>query len=431
MHNVAERAFSARLLKSSVHAITVAAAIAVVPTTVVLASGAANAASRTYYVDPQGSDSAAGTSPDHAWRTLSRIPGSLNAGDKVLLRRGATFTDDLTISASGSSGAPITLGAYGAGRRPMLTKHNCLTVSGSYVAVVSIRTSRCAWAGMTLSGSHDTVIDSRSSRNVTGVFIRPSAQHARVTGSFVNHNRRMSVNTPGGDDDSGAFGVLVQGDYSTIDHNHINGQHAFSYDYGVDGAAVEIYGAQHTSIHHNTARNNEAFTELGNPRSAHTTYAYNAITSDLKTSEFLVTRGANSSWGPVADTNVVHNSVRLTGSASQGFVCYDGCSSGILSLRDNVMAATGKVGYADHAFDTADNIFWGGPVQFQKDSSDRIVSPQFATGDSANVSLSANSPAIDKGKASIWSTDVDGRSTPVDGNGDGVSSADVGAFELH
>ncbi len=54
---------------------------------------------------------------------------------------------------------------------------------------------------------------------------------------------------------------------------------------------MEVYGGIGTVVHHNVASNNRTFTELGNKRSANTTYAYNEVTSNLDESEFLITRG--------------------------------------------------------------------------------------------------------------------------------------------
>ena len=101
----------------------------------------------------------------------------------------------------------------------------------------------------------------------------------------------MAANTPGTFDDYGAVGVVVQGDNTEVAYNTITDNWAASADFGTDGSAVEIYGGIGTLVHHNTANNNRTFTELGNNRSADTTYAYNQVTSSLRDTEFLITRG--------------------------------------------------------------------------------------------------------------------------------------------
>ena len=82
------------------------------------ASAAPAAGAATYYVSASGSDSAAGTSPTSAWRTVGKVNGAaLQPGDVVLFEGGATFSDAaLMPSRSGTSGARIVYGSYGSGR---------------------------------------------------------------------------------------------------------------------------------------------------------------------------------------------------------------------------------------------------------------------------------------------------------------------------
>lgn len=77
-----------------------------------------------YYVSPTGSDNAAGTTPQTAWRTLAQVqshawsPG-FAPGDQILFEGGAVFTGTLYIQPDRSGGTadnPITVGSYGSGR---------------------------------------------------------------------------------------------------------------------------------------------------------------------------------------------------------------------------------------------------------------------------------------------------------------------------
>lgn len=76
----------------------------------------------TYYVDyVNGSDQNAGTSENAPIKTLTRISTlSLIPGDNVLLKCGVSWNDKFTVSTSGTSAAPITIGSYGTGARPVL-----------------------------------------------------------------------------------------------------------------------------------------------------------------------------------------------------------------------------------------------------------------------------------------------------------------------
>ncbi len=75
-----------------------------------------------YYVDATGgSDGNSGLSAAAAWKTIGKVNASSFApGDRVLLKRGQIWREQLTIPSSGAAGLPIIFGAYGTGDRPML-----------------------------------------------------------------------------------------------------------------------------------------------------------------------------------------------------------------------------------------------------------------------------------------------------------------------
>lgn len=86
-----------------------------------------HAAGTIYYVSASGDDANSGTQAQ-PWRSLARVQTALNsnalaAGDQILFARGAVFTGALTLDEndSGTSGAPLTLGAYGSGAKPVLS----------------------------------------------------------------------------------------------------------------------------------------------------------------------------------------------------------------------------------------------------------------------------------------------------------------------
>ena len=71
--------------------------------------------SRTYYFDSTaGNDDNKGTSPEDAWKSLSKAKTlTLRAGDKILLKKGETFTGELHVTGVGSPERPIIVDAYG------------------------------------------------------------------------------------------------------------------------------------------------------------------------------------------------------------------------------------------------------------------------------------------------------------------------------
>jgi parallel beta-helix repeat protein len=380
-----------------------------------------------------GNDANSGTNPATAWRTLGKgSSASLKPGDHLLLRRGGLWSGTLTISESGTSAQPIVIGAYESGALPRIQDGGpCVNIAGSWIVVTQIHANNCAWAGIRLApgATFNRIESNLATDNIAGVHVNSGSSQNTIAGNTIRDNTKMSVLTAGGGDDSGAFGVLLNGDRTEVANNTISGHDTFSYDFGRDGAAVEVYGGQANHVHHNLALDNHAFSELGNPRSKDNTFAYNVVRSSLADSMFIVTRGGQSGYGPVLNTRLLNNTVVMTGSGSQGFVCHAGCDSSVLSMRNNVIQAVAKAGYADGVIDEDYGIYSGGQVQFSRGSHSIIASPAFVNAGAGDLRLAANSPAVDSGVATSYNTDFGGTSVPQDGNRDGVAIRDRGAFE--
>lgn len=80
------------------------------------------AANLTYYVDSiNGSDNNSGTSENTPWKTLNKV-GSVTygPGNQILFKSGGSWSGQLTLKGSGSSGSPIILSKYGTGANPIL-----------------------------------------------------------------------------------------------------------------------------------------------------------------------------------------------------------------------------------------------------------------------------------------------------------------------
>jgi hypothetical protein len=75
-----------------------------------------------YYVDSEnGSDQAAGTSPEAAWRTLAPVNDAFfRPGDKLLFKAGSRYTGQLKPVGCGTKEAPILIGMYGKGAKPRI-----------------------------------------------------------------------------------------------------------------------------------------------------------------------------------------------------------------------------------------------------------------------------------------------------------------------
>jgi hypothetical protein len=390
---------------------------------------------RTFHVDAlHGDDGASGRTPATAWKTLGKVTRSVfKPGDGILLKRGDTWHGSLNLRSRGTAKAKITLGAYDSGARPVISGGG-VGVGGSYWVINSIRTTGSRWAGVELGGIHNEVRDIHTDHNVVGVSVTESASGNLIADSEIVDNDKMSVNTPKSrnpNDDSGAFGVLLNGDRNTVTRNKISGSSAKSYDYGTDGAAVEIYNGDQNIISYNVTSDNNIFTELG--RSGGKTadgniFVYNVVTTTRGRGAFLVTRGAGTPVGPVRGTVVANNTVSLPGRGG-GWVCYAGCAPGILKLRNNVISVGGVVGQEDGAGADDDTGVYQGRLQFKPGPRSLVANPRFVS--RTDLHLRANSPAIGRAvplpATAGYSGDVDGRRLPAGAGAGG--KLDAGAYE--
>lgn len=109
------------------------------------ASGAYSGGAKTYYVDSKfGNDHFNGLSPLTPFKTLEKaFDRKFNPGTTVLFRSGRTYQGGIKstnayIESSGTKSAPITLGSYGSGSKPVISTNadeDILWITGSYVNV--------------------------------------------------------------------------------------------------------------------------------------------------------------------------------------------------------------------------------------------------------------------------------------------------------
>jgi hypothetical protein len=99
---------------------------------VCLLGAATSARATTYFVAAAGSDSNSGTSSGSPWQTIAKVNAStFLPGDSILFNRGdAWYGTSLVAPSSGTSGSPITFGAYGSGANPIVKGSTVLSTSG-------------------------------------------------------------------------------------------------------------------------------------------------------------------------------------------------------------------------------------------------------------------------------------------------------------
>lgn len=408
--------------------------------------------SATYYLDCQGQDGRSGLSQAEAWQTLGKASGaSLQPGDRLLLKRGCAWKGPFTLGWSGTAEAPISVGAFGEGSLPEIQDGipENVRISGRHLVVellsaksVPVHTDAgCRnqpvgnLSGFTFpsGSSYNLLRQVRSTGHARGVWMAGGSHHNRVLNSRIFGNVSLTRNDPGGDDDAGAFGVLINGDDNEVAYDTLSDNFAWcSYDYGFDGSSVEIYDAKRNRIHHNVSMEEGTFTELGGSRTDDNVFAYNLVVSRRPECIFVNVRGMTSKWGPNLNTVVIHNTVHLTGAQAQGIICDGGCAADILVLRNNVIWAEGKGLYTDAPFMESHNIFWrtgGNPLvqNLSLHATSRKADPGFADAAQGDFTLMSGSPAVDGGTLEVQlyghSRDLAGRAVPSG------SAPDAGCFE--
>ena len=152
---------------------------------------ASGAGAATYYVDCNADgDAGAGTTTaaNVAWKTIAKVnASSFSAGDSILFNKGCTWREQLTVPSSGSSGSPITFGAYGTGANPIISGSD----NGYTFAALGSGTEETG--GIFASGLEDEVADFTTD----------------FTSKTTNGTNTLTVSTAAGTFNNGAKGAKV------------------------------------------------------------------------------------------------------------------------------------------------------------------------------------------------------------------------------
>ena len=135
----------------------------------------------TYYIDNvAGSNANTGTSPDAPWRDFTNISGRvLGPGERLLLRRGSVFNQELNVSAHGTEDNWAEIGAYGDGARPIIRRNwdiddRCVLVRNpDFLRIRSLVVCRAAKGlivNYTESGHRGLVIEDCIAHHVEGLY---------------------------------------------------------------------------------------------------------------------------------------------------------------------------------------------------------------------------------------------------------------------
>ncbi len=143
----------------------------------------------TYYVDSvHGSDKNNGTASGQAIQSIEKLESiNLKPGDTVLFAKGSVFTTTYTLTASGTAGHPITLGAYGTGDAPTFssTADGIHASKSSYINVQDLKFSHTGEAA--IYGGNV------SNWNITNVTIQDTGLSTGVGGIVFKNGTNVSV----------------------------------------------------------------------------------------------------------------------------------------------------------------------------------------------------------------------------------------------
>jgi hypothetical protein len=207
-----------------------------------------------FYVSPQGSDSAAGSSAE-PWRTVQKAFDTLRPGQIALVRAG-TYRENVVVRRGGTARAPVTV-RNEPGARPVLTPAPRspsyplrLTDGAAYVRVQGFVVERARGpstmnvVGLGESpGAHDYEISDceiRFARNSSGIFVDDTNRRVWLLGNTVHDNNERGVQHQG---------IYFEGHDSVIANNVVYGQ--------TDGFGIQVRaGADNVVVTHNTVSGN-------------------------------------------------------------------------------------------------------------------------------------------------------------------------------
>ena len=407
------------------------------------------AGGHVYYLDAQnGSDTAAGTSPATAWRTLARITAAHFApGDVIALHRGQTFTGTATVNDSGTAAARLTITAYGAGTPPTLsnpTGWNMLQLGGSYIDVSYLRFSD----GVVFQDTDGTGIRGPKYQLSGAIAVTDDANAVHVhdneftqvgvgvktygTNTVIDHNtiHDLKIAFRGVDSGSetsyGAIGVSINNSGAKVSDNQFVNCRSTDSPYGADGGAVEIEGLDHPkdniTIDHNYSSGSQGFLEVTETTTAHVNVSYN-LSDDYQ--QFLAFDTTTSPDDYTVDHNTI---IRTRNDNSELFAIYYYRQAGPtpqdswLTISSNIIDLTSGVVLSDYLWPHNHNLI-NGNLGTALGAGDLQADPQFNNAAGGDYTLTATSPAIDNAGPATQPTDLYGNPSSIG------QAPDMGAVE--
>jgi len=389
-----------------------------------------------YYVDSiAGSDNNSGTSVDKPWRSLARVNAThFPPGSRILFKRGSSWNGELFIDTPGVSGNPVTFAPYGVGNAPIFSHSvsgtnwvTAIFIEADWVVVEGFKVSNVHNAGVYIAeGADHNIVRDLEITNV-GEGIPVHGQYNLITRNYI-HDLHMINNTPGDVDDYGAVGVVLSSSNNEVSYNQFINCKAPSFDFGVDGGAVEWFGqSNHNDVHHNLAVGNAGFLEVGLGSVDGARLAYNV---SFNNGRFSLINLAGHFASRVSDFRVENNTIIEAAEGERGWVIFafegePGPSTFL--LRNNILAIENFEAVSNKStFTHSHNLYslsGGTEPGFNLNPEEQLADPGFVNPTNQDFHLLSSSPAIDAGILLGYSLDFDNRPVPAN------TDPDLGAFE--
>lgn len=407
----------------------------------------------TRYVDSDFTGTSTGTITN-PYKTLSAALSASGNGDIILLKRGTVYTNgQVNWNLSG-----VTLDAYGTGAKPVFKGNGSTLNALFYLASADNNTFRNFIIIDSTIAQNDLVsmskiqrsfyFDTGASGNVidnceiyrTGVALYTPGNNNTIQYSIMRYGK-MIVNTPGGVDDYGANGVILEGDNNRVMFCIITDMYAESLDFGFDGGGIEFFNNNATTngcmIFGNFIYNCNGLTEMGTSNTgeiANDTFAYNVLINN-ENAAYLQTSGSFASTISgikFYNNTFVHNSAgRL--SETRMFAKASGAAqtnaielkNNIFYLNANSMDMVQSGAFTSGQFAHTNNLYFfgtGSTANYTLDGTEQTTSAQIWVSQSGaaqnwNYNIGATSPARNLGTI-IFPIDITGQ----------PSTTDVGAY---
>ncbi len=393
-----------------------------------------------YFVDNQaGSDRNPGTSPDRAWQTLAKIRSArLQPGDTVRFRCGGEWTGGLDIKSSGAPNAPITMTSYGQGPKPVLRNppgekpnwESCLRVEGSHVVIDGLCLRDAFEFGVSLGpkASHCVVRNCEITAVGIGVGVRGS--NCLVTRNYIHHLKMIRNDKTDPDNDYGAVAVALFGSDNEVSCNRAEECRAPSFDYGMDGGVVEIYGkVNNCRVIGNWGRNCDGFMEIGGqPGECRNLLAAYNVSID-NNGMCLVIHTGGKFGATIEGFRFENNTVVESQNSKKCLLSYGGTlKEGQISLRNNIFHTVTRVAWNAAGLVHQRNLYFRPDgrkeLGFAPGPTEIFADPLFRDPARHDLRLQPGSPAVNAGLKLDHKADIEGKPVPYG------PAPDLGAHEL-